>query len=102
LWFGFCGESIIKKVIAFLHEALYDDKMEIVSVEIIVFMGEKVSHEELSPKIMSRDWGHYDSYHLVWNHPYLTPAEARDILYYALKRINRPSVYLRKILPYVI
>jgi hypothetical protein len=59
-------------------------------------------YKELSPHIVSHDWDHYDSYHLVWDHPCLTPAEAREILYYALKKLNKPSIYLRKILPYVI
>lgn len=54
-------------------------------------------YKQLQPKIVDHDWRHYDSYHLVWDHPSLSPEQARGLLFQALKRINRPSQYLRKI-----
>lgn len=54
-------------------------------------------YKQLQPKITDQDWRHYDSYHLVWDHPSLSPEQARELLFQALRRINRPSQYLRKI-----
>lgn len=58
--------------------------------------------QQLRDKITDLNWKHYDSYHLVWDHPYLTPHEGRELLYYALKKINKPFKYIRKILKYFI
>lgn len=55
---------------------------------------------QLGTRIIDHDWSHYDSYHLVWEHPHISPSQMRDLLFYALKKINRPGNYLRKILGY--
>lgn len=58
--------------------------------------------EQLKDKITDSDWSHFDSYHLVWDHPHFTPQGLRDTLYQALRRVNRPSNYLRKMLGYYV
>jgi radical SAM superfamily enzyme YgiQ (UPF0313 family) len=58
--------------------------------------------QQLGDKVIDSDWSHYDSYHLVWDHPHISPSRMRELLYYALKRINRPANYLRKIMGYYI
>jgi radical SAM superfamily enzyme YgiQ (UPF0313 family) len=52
--------------------------------------------EQLKDKIIDVDWRHYDSYHLVWDHPHLKQKETRELLYYALRKINKPSNYLSR------
>jgi radical SAM superfamily enzyme YgiQ (UPF0313 family) len=57
---------------------------------------------QLKDKIIDWDWRHYDSYNLVWDHPHLSPGKARDLLYHALRTVNRPSNYLRKTIGYYV
>lgn len=50
--------------------------------------------EQFADRLSCTDWSQYDTYHLVWDHPHLTPPQARDLLYQALRKINRPREYL--------
>jgi radical SAM superfamily enzyme YgiQ (UPF0313 family) len=56
--------------------------------------------EEIGDRVWDEDWRHYDTYHLVWEHPHLSPEQARGLLHHALSKVNRPSRYLRKISDY--
>lgn len=55
--------------------------------------------KQLEDQIIDTDWYHYDVYHLVWKHPYITPDEARDLLAYAQTKINNPLKFSRKLRP---
>ena len=55
--------------------------------------------KQLEDKIVDTDWNHYDIYHLVWKHPYITPEEARELLAYGQMKINNPLHYSRKLRP---
>lgn len=54
---------------------------------------------ELENRIIDTDWNHYDAYHLVWDHPYITPGEARDLLTHAQVTINDPTRYSKALRP---
>ncbi len=58
--------------------------------------------KQLEDKIIDHDWKHYDSYNLVWDHPHLSPRKARDLLYHALRTVNRPSRYLWRTMRYYV
>lgn len=53
--------------------------------------------EQLEHRIIDKDWNHYDTYSLVWKHPYIKPSEARDLIVYAQRKINIPSNYINKL-----
>jgi radical SAM superfamily enzyme YgiQ (UPF0313 family) len=57
--------------------------------------------KQLENRIVDKDWNHYDIYHLVWDHPHITPVEARDLLTYAQTKINNPFRYYRQLRPAV-
>ncbi len=40
--------------------------------------------------IFDRDWHHWDTKHLVWNHPYVTPSKMRELLLWGFKILNPP------------
>ena len=46
--------------------------------------------------IFERDYEKYDAGHLVWNHPHLTPAEARDIVEWGLGFLQSPRTFFRR------
>jgi len=41
--------------------------------------------------IFDRDWHHWDTKHLVWNHPYISPKKMRELLLWGFDRLN-PSL----------
>lgn len=49
------------------------------------FPGTRI-HEELSPELLHENWDEYDCTHLVFNHPNLTPEEAKKIHSRAYRR----------------
>ena len=46
--------------------------------------------------IFERDYEKYDAGHLVWNHPHLTPAEARDLVEWGLGLLQSPRTFFRR------
>ncbi len=48
--------------------------------------------------IFDRDWHHWDTKHLVWNHPYVTPSKMRELLLWGFKILNPPQRYYEGIL----
>ena len=38
--------------------------------------------------IFDRDWHHWDTKHLVWNHPYVSPSKMRQLLLWGFKILN--------------
>jgi radical SAM superfamily enzyme YgiQ (UPF0313 family) len=55
--------------------------------------------DQLEDRIVDNDWNHFDIYHLVWDHPHISPEEARDLLAYAQTKINNPFKYYRQLRP---
>src|SRR6185436_5478219 len=48
-------------------------------------------YKEMEPLINERDLSKFDLYHLVWNHPKMSPDEARDVLAWAQRTVNDPE-----------
>ncbi len=46
--------------------------------------------------IFEKDYEKYDAGHLVWNHPHLTPAEAREIVDWSLDFLQSPRTFFRR------
>ncbi len=48
-------------------------------------------YKDMEHLINESDLSKFDLYHLVWNHPRMTPSEARDILAWAQRLVNNPE-----------
>jgi len=46
--------------------------------------------------IFEKDYEKYDAGHLVWHHPHLSPAEARDIVDWSLGFLQSPRTFFRR------
>jgi pyruvate-formate lyase-activating enzyme len=46
--------------------------------------------------IFEKDYEKYDAGHLVWNHPHLSPAEAREIVDWSLDFLQSPRTFFRR------
>lgn len=46
--------------------------------------------------IFEKDYEKYDAGHLVWNHPHMTPAEAREIVEWSLDFLQSPRTFFRR------
>lgn len=47
--------------------------------------------------IFEKDLSKFDTKHLVWKHPYISPSDARKLLFYGFKLLNSPFNYLKSI-----
>ncbi len=45
--------------------------------------------------IRDKNWAHFDTKHLVWNHPNITPSQSRRLLKYAFSRLNEPKRFFK-------
>jgi pyruvate-formate lyase-activating enzyme len=54
-------------------------------------------YREMASEINEPDLSKFDLYNLVWNHPYMSRTEARDVLAWAQRHVNNPDRIARKV-----
>lgn len=52
---------------------------------------------DMESMITESDLSKFDLYHLVWKHPHMSPAEARDVLAWAQRHVNDPDRIHRRV-----
>lgn len=57
-------------------------------------------HIEREHGIFDYNWSHYDTKHLVWNHPNIKPDEMRSLLRWSFKRVYSGKTFLKSTLKF--
>jgi radical SAM superfamily enzyme YgiQ (UPF0313 family) len=73
-------------------------KLEATQLCIITPLPKTPLWDEIDQKygIFEKDWHKYNTKHLVWNHPTISPAEMEELLYYGFDKANpRRTVFRR-------
>jgi radical SAM superfamily enzyme YgiQ (UPF0313 family) len=76
-----------------------DLKLEATQLCIITPLPETPLWNEIDEKygIFEKDWHKYNTKHLVWNHPTISPSEMEELLYFGFNRANPRRTVLRRL-----
>lgn len=79
-------------------QAVADLNLDLTQVCILTPLPGTPLWDEIDSKygIFEKDYEKYDAGHLVWNHPHLSPAEARDIVDWSLEFLQAPRTFFRR------
>lgn len=91
-------EETVDSILQDINE-LKEFQVDYMQVTILTPLPQTPLWHELDSKygIFEKDFSKFDTKHLVWYHPNLTPDKARILLFHGFKTLNSPLNYLRSI-----